>query len=159
MKSYRFFLESSKYFLDLYATCKGKEKEYATFASLLFSWTALESYVNMRFDSLSQGNRIKLHERAFLLEKELRVNDGGRFAENQIHPSTTKKILFLIEYFSKIRVSNFKNKFGKDLTTFEDLRNRVVHHKESNIETITFKKASQYNDLVLNLIKYLNRFV
>ena len=159
MKSYRFFLESSKYFLDSYSTCDAKEKEYATFASVLFSWTALESYVNMRFESLSQGSRIKPHERAFLLEEELKVDSEGKFVSITIHPTLSKKILFLIEYFSKVSVATFKTKFGRDLTTFEDLRNKIVHYKEGSINAISFNKANEYRDFVLNLIKYLNRHV
>ncbi len=159
MKSYRFFLESSKYFLDSYTNCDAKEKEYATFASVLFSWTALESYVNMRFESLSQGSRIKPHEKAFLSEKELKVDPDGKFISTTIHPTLSKKIFFLIEYFSKTSVATFKGKFGRDLVTFEDLRNKIVHYKEGSINAISFNKANEYRDFVLTLIKYLNKYV
>ena len=74
-------------------------------------------------------------------ERELRVNGEGIFEEVSIRPSTSKKILFLIHHFTKANVKDFKQKqIWKDLKSFEDLRNKIIHYKEKNNITITIKK-------------------
>ena len=157
MVSYDFFLNASQNFLNSYQEAEGDDKNYYIFASILFSWTALESYTNMRSERLSHGDIIKPHEKAFLLEKELKVGDDGQFGEIDIHPATSKKIVFLIAHFSKVKVNTFKNKFWRDMRDFEDLRNRIVHHKEENLQAVNINRAIKYKNFAFDLIDYLNK--
>ena len=159
MKTYRFYLKAAQHFLNLkdYSKFDGNEKEYCHFSVFIFSWIALESYVNMVSESLSYGTRLKNHEKAFLLEQELKVNADGIFKTSTIRPKTTKKILFLLHHFSKIKIQKFKqHELWKNLTAFEELRNRIIHFKEKNEVKISFKKATECKENTEKTIKYLN---
>ena len=95
MKTYKFYLRAVNYFLSStnFQKLTSEEKEFNHFASVLLSWIAFETYVNTLSESLSKGTRIRLHEKSFLNEGELRVNDGGIFEEIKIRPSA-KKVCF-----------------------------------------------------------------
>ncbi|MBI4019529.1 MAG: hypothetical protein HY364_04725 [Candidatus Aenigmarchaeota archaeon] len=161
MKTFRFYLCASKYFLDNSTRTKlSEEREFNHIASVLLSWIALETYINTLFESLKEGTRIKEHIKAFLKEKEMKVDDDGRFKEITIRPSTTKKIIFIINYFSKKDVKKFKQKkIWKDITSLEDLRDKIVHYKEANNITISYKKSAECRRLVLDFIDYLRKIL
>lgn len=159
MKNYKFYSNGSNYFLNsnYYSSLKPEEKEYNHFASVLMSWVALESFVNSLATSLMSGKRLNSLEKAFLKEFEIRVNEDGLFQEFGIRPSTTKKILFFLQYFSKSNIKVFKQTgLWKDLKNFEDLRNRIMHHKENGDIKISLRKSYFYRDLVDRTIKELN---
>ncbi len=162
MKTYKFYLGASRYFLNVqgYSNLDIQEKEYNHIASVLLSWIGLESYVNAISESLSKGTRLKKHEKSFLNEQELRVDSEGIFREHQIRPSTTKKILFIINRFSNIEVKDFKKrKIWKKLQAFEDLRNKIVHHKEKHNFAIDLDKASECRNTINDTIKYLDKLL
>lgn len=160
MKTHRFYLNASNYLLNgLYnQKLNSNEKEYNYFASVVLSWIALETYINTLSESLSKGTRIRQHEKSFLNEHELRVNDWGIFEEIKIRPSTTKKILFIIHNFTKLKVKKFKQiKLWRDLQSFEDLRNKIIHYKEKHNLKINLNKATECKDLVQETINYLSK--
>lgn len=160
MKTYKFYLNSSEYFLSnsKLDNLASLEKEKNMFASIIFSWLALESYVNSACESLSKGTRLKPHEKAFLEEKELRVNDEGEFREVLLRPSTTKKILFIIENFTNVNVKSFKQtKIWKDIKNLEYLRDRIIHHKEKEEINLNIKKCEDNKKLIDSSIIYLDK--
>lgn len=160
MESYKFYLKSSSYFSEYTITNKinAEEKKYNYLASILLSWIALESFVNVASESLSIGSRLKSHEKAFLEEKELKVDDDGIFQSITIRPSTSKKILFLLYYFTKQDIKKFKQtEMWKNLKSFEDLRNKIIHHKEKNNIEINKDKTIKYKILVEEIIKFLKK--
>ena len=133
------------------------ESEYHNVAATLLSWMCFESYVNALCDSLSKGTRLNDHQRLFLTEKELTVDDEGRFKEITIRPSTLKKLIFMIEHFSSLDAKQYKQTDQwSDLQAFEDLRNKIVHHKEINDFKIDQKKATECRDLADASIKDFN---
>jgi len=158
MKTFKFYLDASNYFLNnvTHSKLTKEEKEFKNIASVLLSWIALETYINTLSEGLAKGTRIKKHEVDFLEEIELRVDDDGFFKKINVRPSTTKKILFIINNFSKIDIKKFKQKdMWKDIKSFEDLRNKIVHYKEIHNINISYKKAEECRNLVLNFIKYI----
>lgn len=159
MKTYQFYLKSANHFLNdpSYSKMKLEEKEYVHFAGTIMAWICLESYINAISESLSRGTRLKPHEKAFLLETELRVNDEGNFHEVKIRPSTTKKILFIIHHFTKILVKDFKKmQLWRDLKNFEDIRNKILHHKDTGDIKISLDKAQEYRNIAEETISFLN---
>ena len=93
-----------------------------------------------------------------ILYLKVRVNDDGIFEEIKIRPSTTKKILFIIYNFTKIDIKKFRQtKLWRDLQSFEDLRNKIIHYKEKHNITINLKKANECKDLVQDTISYLSK--
>ena len=162
MKTYKYFLEASNHFLNnpFYSKLEFEQKEYYHLASVIISWFCLESFVNTISDSLSHGTRLKPHEKAYLNEKELIVNEYGAFQKIKSRPSTPKKILFILHHFSKIDTKEFKSKnIWRDLKAFEDLRNKIIHHKEKNTFNISLQKAIECRDLVNEIIKFINKEV
>ena len=160
MKTHQFYINASNYFLDglNYSKLSPNEKEYTIFSSILFSWISLESYINSVSTVLLSGKRLSSIERAFLDEQELKVGDGGEIKSIQIRPSTIRKILFLLNYFSKIKLKDFKKlKMWRELKDFEELRNRIIHHKAKSEIRISFKKAEDYNLLIRKTILYINK--
>ena len=160
MKNYKFYSNGSNYFLNssYYESLKNEEREYHHFASVLLSWVALESFVNSLAISLVSGKRLNRLEKAFLKEFEIRVNEEGLLKECGIRPSTTKKILFLLQYFSKTKIKAFKQTvLWENLKNFEDLRNRIMHHKEKGDIKISLNKAYSYRDIVDQTKKELNK--
>ena len=132
MKTFRFYLKASNYFLSSVYNrgLNSEEKEYNYFASVVLSWIALEAFVNTLSESLSKGTRIKQHEKSFLNEQELRVSEEGIFEEIKIRPSTTKKLLFIVYNFTKLDIKKFKQtNLWRDLQSFEDTRNKIIHYK------------------------------
>lgn len=156
----KFYIDASHYFVTYknYDKLDKEEKMYYILASVLFSWISLESHVNALSESLSKGTRINEYHKAFLQEKELRVDDEGKFRENTIRPSASKKILFILQNFSNKDVKKFKQeKLWKDIKNFENLRNRIVHHKEINKIEITPEKARACRNIVRKMKDYLNQ--
>ncbi len=161
MKNYKAFLEASEYFIDFDKNdIKAKERNCFFLASFFISWISLESYINTLCDILSKSRRLKPHERAFLKEKEIKVDEEGNLKEATIRPSTTKKILYIVNYFSKINVKQFKQgKLWINLKSFEDSRNKIIHHKENRPISIPFKKSEEAFYLVKDVIEFLNKKV
>ncbi len=160
MKTYQFYLNASNYFLNglHYSKLNINEKEYSTFSSILLSWICLESYINSVSMVLLSGKRLNSEERAFLDEREIKISDEGEIKLIKIRPSTTRKILFLLNYFSKIKAKNFKKlKIWGELKDFEELRNKIIHHKAKEDINISLKKAEKYNLLVRKIINYINK--
>ena len=162
MKSYKFYLNASNYFLNFPQNNKlnSEEKEYYYLSSVLLSWITLETFINTLSETFSIGSRLKPHEKSFLNERELRVNEEGFFEEITIRPPTTKKILFLMSYFTRVDIKRFKQKqIWRNLKSFEDLRNRIIHYKEKNNITITIKKAKECRDITKETISYLTKIL
>lgn len=162
MKTHRFYLKASKYFLSpsTFSNLGEEEKEYNYVASVLLSWMSLESYMNAICESLSKGARLKDHERLFLNEEQWMVDEEGTFRTAKIRPPTLRKMLFVLQYFSSIDIKDFKKDelWGK-LQGFEDLRDKIVHHKETNDFEINQQKAIELRDLALKTIKYLGKLL
>lgn len=162
MKTFTFYLNASNNFLNIpnYTNLSKEEKDYNHFASVLFSWVALETFINGISQSLAKGKRLNMNEVAFLNEYEYRVNDEGDFNKVNIRPSTTKKILFILNNFSKINIPKFKQtRRWNNLKNFEDLRNKIIHHKEKHNINITLKKATEYRDVTKDMINYLRKIL
>lgn len=160
MKTYKFYLDAATELLNKSLSSKLQEKEYNEFASTLLYWIAIESYINAVCSTLVSSPRLKKHELAFLNESELKVNEDGVFQEVSIRPSTTKKILFLIEYFTGESVSKFKLRtIWKDLKDFEDMRNKIVHHKDTREITIGKKRLERYEQTSKEIIKLMNKMI
>ena len=64
----------------------------------------------------------------------------------------------MIHYFTKLDIKKFKqSKMWRDLKSFEDLRNKIIHYKEKNNITITLKKSKECRDLTNEAIKFLSK--
>lgn len=76
-----------------------------------------------------------------------------------------KKNLFMVEWI-KLPLKNMEQsilhrqkQLWRDLKSFEDLRNKIIHHKEIEDINIDLKKAKECRDLVKEVISYLNKLL
>lgn len=162
MKTYRFYLDASRHFITYsqYSGLDSREKEYHHVASVVLSWASLEAYANTISESLSHSTRLKPHEKAFLLEQQLIVDDKGQFQERRIKPPTLNKILFIMHHFSKLDVNRFRRRgLWNRLRSFEDLRDKIIHYKEKHNINISFNKANECRELVEETIRTINKLV
>ncbi len=160
MKSFNFYLDASNYFINIenYQKLNTNEKEYNHISAVLLAWVSLEAYINALSESLSKGKRLTTYETDFLNEIEFCVNDEGGINKKTIRPSTTKKILFLVQNFSKINIKKFKQTMlWNKITNFEELRNSILHYKEKRDINVSLKKAQEYRDTTKEVIDYFNR--
>lgn len=160
MKSFSFYLNASNFFINAldYDDLSSDEKEYNCLAAVLLSWISLEAYVNSISISLSKGKRLDINELAFLNELEYRIDSEGKIIKNQIRPSTSKKLLFLLQNFSKKDVKKFKQTaLWRNIQNFEDLRNKILHFKEQHEVKVSLKKAIECRDITKDCIEYFNK--
>ena len=157
MKAYHHYLQASEYFIECSKKVEPLNKDYNYLSSILLSWIALESYINTVAETLSHGKRLQPHEQAFLSEKELKVDELGQFQDITARPSTCKKILFIINYFTKTSPADFKKtQLWQDIKGFEELRNKIIHTKSSEPIVIDRKKTEDNMKTVKDMIYYLN---
>ncbi|MGB8218449.1 MAG: hypothetical protein WCE94_14225 [Candidatus Methanoperedens sp.] len=155
---------SSKLFLQLAETEKSaiKRKSFAL-SVVINSWVLLEAYVNYLAEILAKA-KIEAHEKALLLDKELRLNDDGVFIEVRSHSPTSKRILFILRRFSNKDVEEFrKSTVWEEVQRCEKFRNDLIHPKTLTSKyldhQITIKKSESFRTSIISLIKILNKNV
>ena len=150
--------EASKFFLCCAGESKNLEqKNYYLISSVLCSWMLFESYINRAALTLSKAAKLGAHERAYLLEKELRVDRDGIFQLHNSYPPTTIKALFILNYFSKKTAKKTKQTtLWRNIKECEDIRDSFVHPKGEEIKSISLSKATLVREMVISFIKYLN---
>lgn len=136
----------------------GIDKEALVVSTIINSWSALEAFINYIASVAKYANKLSKHERTFLNEMKLRIDDNGQFIECREYYLTATKILFLLNRFSSISSKNFKQtKLWEDIRISEDLRNNLIHPKEDlNLASLNKGKAKLVNDTVKEAIRYLN---
>ena len=145
---------SYKIFLDYSGNCL-LESQYAAdssefdkcnrnrIASILFSWIAIELFVNnMMIDFISTGSdKFELHELAFMKEKNLNFESNGeyigefRISNNDSYKRLEDKIVFLTTKFSPSDKTNKSGDLWRRFKSFKSLRDSFTHpNKEKEIE-------------------------
>ena len=86
---------------------KGKDATWLLIPSIILAWASIESFVNNILDDFSAlpDEIFELHERAFLLEKKLKLVDSGAkigqfVLEGSEYRRIEDKIFFLVAKFS-----------------------------------------------------------
>jgi hypothetical protein len=163
MKTYKYYIQASKCLISSPIVSEKLEKdelEYLYLGSILLSWIGFESYINAMCESLSKGTRITEFQRAFLLEEDYKVNDNGEVGKITSRPPTLKKLIFIIQNFTNIDAKSFKQtSLWNRLRSFEDLRNKIVHHKEKNDFDISLQDAFNCQNLVIETVAYLRKLL
>jgi hypothetical protein len=124
-------LEESKRFLE-----KAKEeKEQINIsaylhASLLLSISSLEAFVNGISDDFREASSLTVHEKSFLLEKDISLSNGEFKLDNRLKMSRLmERIEFLFRKFNYSKLDK-QLKWWQHFNEGISLRNSLVHPKE-----------------------------
>lgn len=99
-------------------------------ASLLLSISSLEAFVNGIAIEFKDASALSLHEKAFLVEKKIILENGKFSMTNQLKVSRLiERVEFLFIKFNK-KLLNKRAKWWQNLKEGISLRNKIVHPKE-----------------------------
>jgi hypothetical protein len=124
-------LEESKRFLE---RAKGENDPISInaflHASLLLSISSLEAFVNGIAEDFKEASSLTVHEKSFLLEKEISLSNGEFKLDNRLKMSRLiERIEFLFRKFNYSKLDK-KLKWWQNLNEGIALRNSLVHPKE-----------------------------
>jgi len=136
-------------------------------ASLVFSWIALEAFVNDMmgdFAALPEG-LFSLHERAFLEERAVEFvvegSDLGQFSlsgRRQFH-RIDEKIMFLIAKFGKGTTIDKGSAWWQKFEVSKDKRNKIVHPRKDEFVDVALQDAQDALDVACDVIRVISRSV
>lgn len=152
----RYFLEKAK------DTNDNKIKNRYIKAVITTIWAALEGWINCvssDFVLLSE-EKLHLHERAFLKEKQIALNKKGKFeiTNRDKYNSTEDKLLFLLYTFGNYEIDK-NTKFWSDFKKIKKLRDGLIHPKEGKVDmkSITIKNAETAINSVVEVLILLTQ--
>jgi hypothetical protein len=131
------------------------------------AWSAIESFVNNRLDdfALLPESRLQLHERAFLLEKKIRLVDSGDklgqfILEGREYNRIENKIFFLIAKFGE---PSMKVKKGDTLwqrfEEFKNTRDALVHPRQEREVVLSVEKARAFIQTSKDVIRFISESI
>lgn len=144
-----------------------KKRQMMIISSVLFSWIAIESFINSMINDFASLPRdmFELHECAFLLEKKIKFEDSGDNLGNFIldnqkeYRALEDKIFFLIAKFGK-KNGNYKGgSLWQKFEEFKDTRNSIMHPRLDEEETINIKNANKYFETAKRIIEFVSMHV
>jgi hypothetical protein len=166
--SYRDLIEDARWFCDHAELAQNGSKMLERFssASILFSFMALESFVNdmmSDFTVLPEG-LLTTHEMGFLAEKGVELADtgphAGRFlvTNKDRYQSLEYKIMFLVARFGGHSVdkgSTLWQKFQK----MKDIRDSLTHPRKAKTMAPSPADAAAANDTAKEIIELVSQKV
>ena len=146
---------------------KGKDATWLLIPSIILAWASIESFVNNILDDFSAlpDGIFELHERAFLLEKKLKLVDSGAkigqfVLEGSEYRRIEDKIFFLV---AKFRSTNSAIKKGDTLwgkfQEFRGIRDNLVHPRKGTSIPLSTEKIADYMDTARSIIRLLSTHV
>jgi len=126
-------LEDTKYFLETARQFEGKDEQkrvtYAR-ASVIAGFAALEAMVNgLSFVLAEYGYELEMHERAFLQEQRVELDDAGCFViRGQRYHSLEERIRFFHWRLKGTEIDS-KDPTWVAFDVAKRLRNKIVHPK------------------------------
>lgn len=138
-------LEEAKRFLEKAETASSDADAQTAFlhAALMLGFCALEAHINATADEFADRPELSIHERAILLEQEVRFSQGEFKAGALRMVSLQDRILFLHLRFGGKPLDRSAVWWG-ELSNALTLRNKLTHPKEvPSIGTEAVRRALQ----------------
>jgi len=166
-KYYRELLEDAQWFFEQADSAQNAQnKERFSIASILFSFIALESFINNMMSDFTvlPSGLLTPHEQGFLAEKVVELADSGKNAgkfevtNKQRYQSLEYKIMFLVARFSKDAVdkgSTLWQRFQK----MKDIRDSLTHPRKDVIQVPSSKDASEAISVSKEIIELVSEKV
>lgn len=162
MFNYRNYIEFAEKLVFLYKD-RAIEGQSLLISSILLAWISIESFVNNMIDDFNSlpGELFSLHERAFLLEREIVLIDTGTevgtFGLGKVKYSNIEdKILFLLRKFSLVEKSFKGKRLWQRFEELKELRNKIVHPRKSVELNIDVKVAEEATTTAKDIIKRIS---
>ena len=162
MYNYRNYIDWAEKLLFLYEEKKTDEKGLLC-SSILLSWIAIESFVNNILDDFASlpDSLFQLHERAFLLEKEITFidhgNDFGAFElSKKQYVRLSDKIFFLIRRFNPDTKSFKGDTLWQSFDELNDVRNKIAHPRKSDYFDVTLDQAKKSVETSKQIIQFIS---
>jgi len=107
-------------------------------AALMIGFGALEAHINAVCEEVSVRPELSIHEAAFILEKDVGLNNAGEFVTKNVLKMTRieDRILFLHRRFSQAPLDKSQTWWGALMGAL-DLRNKLTHPKDATPITVT----------------------
>jgi hypothetical protein len=123
-------LEEAKRFREKAADADDDGRAAYLHAALMVGFCALEAFINAIADDFIQGGQLAVHEKAFLLEREPRLDNGEFKVSDTLKMSRLEdRIGFLHRRFSG-RALDRTASWWSELSTALKLRNALTHPKD-----------------------------
>ena len=144
-----------------------KDATWILIPTIILAWASIESFVNNMQDDFSAlpVGKFELHERAFLLEKKLKLVDSGdkigQFVlEGSEYRRIEDKIFFLVAKFSSTNHAIRKGDtlWGK-FKEFKARRDSLVHPKRGMSVPLSTKDIADHIETAKSIIKLLSTHV
>lgn len=138
-------------------------KERCAVASILFSWIALEAFVNHMmedFAAVAQGT-FTLHEQAFLEEREVEFSTSGDTLGQFVLKNSRRyqrlgdKIAFLVAKFSPGTKIDKGDAFWQRFEKSKDIRDSLSHPRKATEPPISPADADTALGVSTDVIKFL----
>jgi hypothetical protein len=135
----RYFLESARHYR---ANDEEKCRTYLR-ACVITSFAALEAYINtLAYVVAEYGDDLDLHERAFLQERKLELDETGNFVlRGQRYHRLEDKLRFLHWRSKGVRIDS-KNTTWMAFQAAKDFRDSIVHAKPDRLPSEELSVAS-----------------
>lgn len=169
MLTYRDYLEYAEKHLMLAEdeVQKNRDATWLLIPSIILAWASVESFVNNILDDFSAlpDGIFELHERAFLLEKRLKLMDRGdkigQFVlEGSEYRRIEDKIFFLVAKFSSTnRVIKKGDTLWGKFQEFKALRDSLVHPRRGTSTSLSTKKIADHISTAKSIIRLLSTHV
>ena len=161
MLTYQYLSYSDKY-IQL-AEAESRDKLKFLIPSVLFSWIAIESFINNMMDDFGSVPKdlFELHERSLLLEKKVifidHGSDIGKFKLDQTeYRRLEEKILFLIAKFGNLNKPYKGEILWQNFEDLRDTRNKILHPRRNIELELTVEKAYKYLETSKNIIQFVS---
>ena len=147
---------------------KSLDANWALIPAAILAWSAVESFVNNRLDEFATlpESILELHERAFLLEKKIRLADSGAklgqfILEGTEYNRLEDKIFFLIAKFGEQGARKVKrgDSLWKRFQEFKNARDALVHPRQDRQALLSVVNAKEFIQTSKEIIKLLSQNV
>lgn len=127
----------------------------------ILAWSAIESFVNNRLDDFGSlpDTVLQLHERAFLLEKRIKLADSGDktgqfILEGTEYNRIEDKIFFLIAKFGGrgVRKAVRGDTLWQNFEEFKNIRDALVHPRLEKQVVLDIAMVRKFIDTAKDII-------
>jgi hypothetical protein len=158
-----FYLEARR---ETGSELSGKRRG-SVIASLLFSWIAIESFINSMMEDFAAlpQDMFSMHERAFLTEHTVEFVDSGaeagefRMSKNLQYRPLEHKILFLLAKFGKGAKVDKGRGLWQRFKAVKEKRDQITHPRKSSDVSVTLSDAEDAIEVAKAIVRTVSEKV